>query len=101
MDMGRLFKRPKIEVESVDANEAISFELASGGKCLCFKPEMCHQLFGDDETIVGHKNPFARVSIDHRTFEYRVEFTSDHQNSKASKVRKLRHWVSFLTVRLV
>ena len=55
-------KRARLEpVASVPAAEAITFHLAgdlrsSGGDLrpsCSFKPEMCHQLFGEEESITG------------------------------------------------
>ena len=86
MSEERSSKRVKIEAVSVDANEALTFLLKSKDKELDFKPEMCHQLFGDDELISGHVQPSARVSIDHRSFSYAVNFTSKQKSSGATEV---------------
>lgn len=82
----RSSKRPKIEEESVDANEAIAFVLQSHGRNQIFKPEMCHQLFGDDESIYGHVDPSATVLIDHSSFSYAIEFKSKQKSSSATQV---------------
>ena len=86
MSEERSAKRAKLEADSVDANEAINFELKSGGKSFRFKPEMSHQLFGDDEVIIGHKDPKGRVHIDHRSFGYGVSFVAEHSSPGATKV---------------
>ena len=85
----RSSKRPKIEAEVVDANEALSLVLKSRGETLIFKPDMCHQLFGDDETITGHLEPSAAILIDHSSFSYAIEFESKQKSSDATKVRAL------------
>lgn len=82
----RSAKRPKIEEESVDANEAIAFVLQSRERNQIFKPEMCHQLFGDDESISGHVDPSATVLIDHSSFNYAITFESKQKSSSATKV---------------
>ena len=82
----RSSKRPKIENEDADANEILSFLLQSNGEELKFKPEMCHQLFGDEEVIHGHLEPSARVLIDHRSYSYTVAFKSKQKSSDATKV---------------
>ena len=82
----RSSKRAKVENESVDANEALGLVLVSRGEELNFKPEMCHQLFGEDEVISGHVEPSARVSIDHSSFRYAVTFNSRQKSSGATEV---------------
>lgn len=82
----RSSKRPKIDTDGVDANEALTFELQSGTQSFAFKPAMCHQLFGDDEVIIGHEQPEAKINIDHRTFRYGIHFTSNHGRRDATKV---------------
>lgn len=82
----RSSKRPKIDSETVDANDALSFALKSKGKVLNFKPDMCHQLFGDEEVISGHVEPYVRIEIDHSSFSYAVEFESKRKSSGATEV---------------
>lgn len=82
----RSAKRKRVEAESVDANEAITFELLSCDITYKFKPLMSHQLFGDEETILGHKNASARVIIQHDSFRNCIEFGSDQQAPGATKV---------------
>ncbi|XP_066901057.1 histone acetyltransferase type B catalytic subunit-like [Halyomorpha halys] len=45
----------------VDGNHAVEFKLVKTGNdlhdnSLIFRPQMCHQIFGDDESIYGFKN---------------------------------------------
>lgn len=82
----RSTKRPKLDLEAIDANEAIKFELQSDSEIHHFQPDMTHQLFGDDEVILGHDNPQAKITIDQKTFQYTVSFKSDKRRPNATKV---------------
>lgn len=61
-------------VAQIDSNECISFHLVSPlesdatlekleGQAEAFGPIMSHQLYGDDEQIVGYKDPMVKVFL--------------------------------------
>ena len=87
-------KRPRLGGEdgcqSVDANQCITFHLMRSDAAFddtdAFGPEMCHQLFGDDEEIRGYSNPRLDIYFSPQTFEARAIFSFEAKQPAADDV---------------
>lgn len=89
VEIGPAPKRARLDTLKADANEVLRFELLAprAQKTLAsFSPLMTHQVFGDDEIVIGHADPKATVSISSLTLESTVEFESTSREAGATKV---------------